>query len=103
MLLDEDDEERADEIAAAVIESDLPVDTVLNKASKVKGETRVRDWEVLAGENTEVVHREYGCEFALDLAAVYFSRDSRRSATASPVRLQTASTRSTCSRASVRS
>ncbi|TYT62349.1 class I SAM-dependent methyltransferase [Natrialba swarupiae] len=73
VLLDEDDEERADEIAAAVIESDLPVDTVLNKASKVKGETRVRDWEVLAGENTEVVHREYGCEFALDLAAVYFS------------------------------
>ncbi|SDJ47243.1 class I SAM-dependent methyltransferase [Natronorubrum texcoconense] len=72
-LLDEDDDERAREIADAVLESDLPLETVLNKASKVKGETRVRDWDILAGEDTEVVHREYGCEFALDLAAVYFS------------------------------
>ncbi|NGM67723.1 class I SAM-dependent methyltransferase family protein [Natronolimnobius sp. AArcel1] len=72
-LLDEDDPERARTIADAILESDLPVETVLNKASKVKGETRVRDWELLAGENTEVVHREYGCEFALDLSAVYFS------------------------------
>jgi tRNA (guanine37-N1)-methyltransferase len=72
-LLDEDDDERAGEIAAAILDSDLPVKTVLNKASKVKGETRVRDWELLAGETTEVVHREYGCEFALDLAEVYFS------------------------------
>ncbi|MDG5818712.1 class I SAM-dependent methyltransferase family protein [Natronococcus sp. A-GB7] len=72
-LLDEDDAERARTIADAILESDLPVDTVLNKASKVKGETRVRDWELLAGEGTEVVHREYGCEFALDLAEVYFS------------------------------
>jgi len=72
-LIDEDDSERAREIADAILESDLPVETVLNKASKVKGETRVRDWELLAGEDTEVVHREYGCEFALDLAEVYFS------------------------------
>ncbi|ELY51938.1 class I SAM-dependent methyltransferase [Natronorubrum bangense] len=73
VLLDEDDDVRARKIADAVLESDLPVDTVLNKQSKVKGETRVRDWDLLAGEDTEVVHREYGCEFALDLADVYFS------------------------------
>ncbi|EMA35447.1 class I SAM-dependent methyltransferase [Halobiforma nitratireducens] len=72
-LLDEDDSDRADTIANAILESDLPVETVLNKASKVKGETRVRDWELLAGDDTEVVHREYGCEFLLDLSAVYFS------------------------------
>ena len=72
-LLDEDDDERAREIADAVLESDLPLETVLNKASKVKGETRIRDWDILAGDDTEVVHREYGCEFALDLASVYFS------------------------------
>ncbi|ELY86836.1 class I SAM-dependent methyltransferase [Natrinema altunense] len=72
-LIDEDDPDRARAIADAILESDLPVETVLNKASKVKGETRVRDWELLAGNNTEVVHREYGCEFLLDLAAVYFS------------------------------
>ncbi|WP_254769023.1 class I SAM-dependent methyltransferase [Salinilacihabitans rarus] len=72
-LLDEDDPERAREVARAIVDSDLPLETVLNKASKIKGETRVRDWEVLEGEGTETVHREYGCEFALDLAAVYFS------------------------------
>jgi tRNA (guanine37-N1)-methyltransferase len=73
VILDEDDPERAARMARAVVESDLPVETVLNKASKVKGETRVRDWEVLEGESTETVHREYGFEYALDLAAVYFS------------------------------
>ncbi|ELZ08576.1 hypothetical protein C479_14593 [Halovivax asiaticus JCM 14624] len=87
VIVDEDDVDRAHEIADAIVASDLPVDVVLNKASKVKGETRVRDWEVLAEANepteerasgddrpsTEVVHREYGHAFALDLAEVYFS------------------------------
>jgi tRNA (guanine37-N1)-methyltransferase len=73
VILDEDDPERARAVAEAVVASDLPVETVLNKASKVKGQERVRDWAVLVGEDTETVHREYGCEYALDLAAVYFS------------------------------
>jgi len=73
VILDEDDPERAHEIAAAVDESALPVETVLDRASKIKGEQRVRDWTVLLGESTETVHREYGCEFALDLDEVYFS------------------------------
>ena len=73
VVIDEDDPDRARALADAIIESALPVKTVLNRASKVKGVERVRDWEVLAGESTEAVHREYGCEFALDLAAVYFS------------------------------
>ncbi|MFP8958540.1 class I SAM-dependent methyltransferase [Natrialbaceae archaeon A-CW3] len=72
-LLEEDDDERAREIARAIADADLPLETVLNKASKIKGETRVRDWDVLAGEGTTVVHREYGCTFELDLAEVYFS------------------------------
>ncbi len=73
VILDEDDPERAAEVADAVVASDLPVETVLNRASKVKGDLRVRDWDVLVGEGTETVHREYGHEFALDLAEVYFS------------------------------
>jgi tRNA (guanine37-N1)-methyltransferase len=73
VILDEDDPERARAIADAVVASDLPVETVLNRASKVKGELRVRDWDVLAGSSTETTHREYGCEYHLDLAAVYFS------------------------------
>ncbi|WP_254271664.1 class I SAM-dependent methyltransferase [Haloarcula marina] len=73
VIIDEDDPERARAIADAIVESDLPVDGVLNRASKIKGEQRVRDWDVLAGETTAVVHREYGCAFELDLAEVYFS------------------------------
>ncbi|WP_435179583.1 class I SAM-dependent methyltransferase [Halorussus sp. AFM4] len=73
VILDEDDPERAREIADAVMASDLPVAGVVNRASKVKGELRVRDWEVLVGEGTETVHREYGNEFLVDVAEVYFS------------------------------
>jgi tRNA (guanine37-N1)-methyltransferase len=72
-IVDEDDPDRARALADAIVASALPVETVLNRASKVRGETRVRDWDVLAGEGTETVHREYGHEFAVDLAEVYFS------------------------------
>ena len=73
VILDEDDPDRAEEIAEAVMASALPARTVLNRASKVQGDLRVREWDVLAGESTETVHREYGFEYALDLAEVYFS------------------------------
>lgn len=73
VIIDEDDPDRARDLADALVASDIPVRTVLNRASKIQGRERVRDWEVLVGSDTEVVHREYGCEFALDLAAVYFS------------------------------
>jgi len=73
VVIDEDDDERARELADAIVASALPVTTVLDRASKVKGERRVRDWEVLAGGDTETVHREYGCAFAVDLDDVYFT------------------------------
>ena len=73
VVVDEDDPGRARELADALVASDIPVETVLNRASKVRGRERVRDWELLVGDETEVRHREYGCEFAVDLAAVYFS------------------------------
>jgi len=73
VILDEDDPERARTIADAIVESDIPCETVVNRASKVRGEYRVREWDLLYGERTETVHREYGHEFALDIAAVYFS------------------------------
>jgi len=53
--------------------SDVPCETVLNRASPIEGELRVRRWDVLAGNGTETVHREYGHEFLLDVAEVYFS------------------------------
>jgi len=80
VVVDEDDPERAQTLAAAVMSSAIPARAVINRASKVKGDLRVRDWEVLAVAEdgtdrapTETVHREYGCEYALDLASVYFS------------------------------
>jgi tRNA (guanine37-N1)-methyltransferase len=73
VILDEDDPATAREIADAVVASDIPVKTVVNRDSKVRGELRVRDWEVLVGDDTETVHREYGCEYLLDVAEVYFS------------------------------
>ncbi|MFB6086256.1 MAG: class I SAM-dependent methyltransferase family protein [Halodesulfurarchaeum sp.] len=72
-IIDEDDSERAEQIAASLWDSDLPIDGVLNRASKIKGRTRTRDWEILRGSTTETIHREYGAEFALDLDSVYFS------------------------------
>jgi len=73
VIIDEDDPERARTIADAIMDSDVRAATVVNKESKIKGEERVRDWSVLAGDGTETVHREYGAEFLLDLATVYFS------------------------------
>jgi tRNA (guanine37-N1)-methyltransferase len=72
-VVDEDDDERARAIADAIVESDLPVETVLDRASKIHGQHRVRDWDVLAGDGTETVHREYGCAYELDLSSTYFS------------------------------
>jgi tRNA (guanine37-N1)-methyltransferase len=73
VIVDEDDPERARKLADAIVASDIPCETVLDRASKIRGTERVREWEVLAGERTETVHREYGHEYAVDLAEVYFS------------------------------
>ncbi|MDY6818286.1 MAG: class I SAM-dependent methyltransferase family protein [Halobacteriales archaeon] len=72
-IIDEDDPDRAQRIADAIMRSDLPVETVVNRASKIKGDQRVREWDVLAGDGTETIHREYGHEFLVDIADVYFS------------------------------
>lgn len=73
VILHEDDHQRAERIAAAVMASDLTAKTVINRASPIRGEERVREWDVIRGGDTETVHREYGCEFVVDVAAVYFS------------------------------
>jgi len=79
-IVDEDDPERATTVADAILDSDLPVRAVVDRASKVKGDLRLRDWTVVATDDdeddhpvTETVHREYGFEYLLDLSRVYFS------------------------------
>jgi tRNA (guanine37-N1)-methyltransferase len=82
VILDEAEPGRAREIARAVLDSDVPARAVLNRASKVKGDLRVREWDVVAvredddGDDrppTETVHREYGFTYRVDVAEVYFS------------------------------
>jgi tRNA (guanine37-N1)-methyltransferase len=73
VIIDEDDDEHAEETAAAILESDLRAETVVNRASPIEGELRIRRWDVLGGDGTETVHREYGSAFELDISKVYFS------------------------------
>ncbi len=48
--------------------------TVLLKRGAISGLTRVREYEVIAGEpKTDTIHTEYGCRIAVDLAKAYFS------------------------------
>ena len=48
--------------------------TVLAKKGAISGTTRVREYDLLVGQDkTDTVHIEYGCRIAVDLAAAYFS------------------------------
>lgn len=60
-------------IAQSIIEANKAVKTVLLDKG-VGGELRIRDVEVIAGEDTTVVtHREFGIQLEIDLAGIYFS------------------------------
>jgi tRNA (guanine37-N1)-methyltransferase len=49
------------------------VKTILLKKGGLEGEFRVGNYEKLYGEETETVHKEFGCEFRVDPTKVYFS------------------------------
>ncbi len=46
---------------------------VLNKVSKLEGEHRVADFELLLGESAETIHRENGYAYKLDVKKVFFN------------------------------
>lgn len=46
---------------------------VLNKISKLEGEHRVADFELLLGESTETLHKENGYTYKLDVKKVFFN------------------------------
>ncbi|MFX1389653.1 MAG: class I SAM-dependent methyltransferase family protein [Promethearchaeota archaeon] len=61
-------------IAAAIMEVNRNVKTVFEKKSEVKGPYRLRDLELLAGEDkSETIHKENNCLFKLDVKKTYFS------------------------------
>jgi len=62
------------EIGNAIMQVYKNVQTVLAKAGAVKGEHRLREFNVIAGQpKTETIHKEHGCRFHVDLAKAYFS------------------------------
>jgi tRNA (guanine37-N1)-methyltransferase len=61
-------------VGEAIIETHKNVKTVLAKAGAVSGTYRLREFTVIAGEpKTATIHREYGCQYHVDLAKAYFS------------------------------
>ncbi len=61
-------------IGEALLKVHKNVASVLKKSSNRKGEMRLRDYKVIAGEkNTEVMHKESGCRFLVDPRKTYFS------------------------------
>lgn len=67
-------EEKKFLIASAISQLNKNVKSVLRKLTERKGELRLREFELLAGDsNTEVLHKECGYILKLDPQKVYFS------------------------------
>jgi len=67
-------EEYKEVVGEVVLRAHKNVRTVLAKAGAVRGIYRLRNFEVIAGsDETETVHREFGCLYYLDPMRVYFS------------------------------
>jgi tRNA (guanine37-N1)-methyltransferase len=61
-------------IGGAILKIHKNIKTVLAKAGDISGVYRVREYTHLAGENrTQTVHREFGCQYHVDVAKAYFS------------------------------
>lgn len=61
-------------VAEALMKLNKNVSSVLNKVSGRKGNYRLEDLELLAGDkDTEVIHKEHGCMLKLDPQKVFFS------------------------------
>jgi tRNA (guanine37-N1)-methyltransferase len=61
-------------LGEAILKTHKNVRTVLAKAGAVGGTYRLREFDVIAGEpKTSTVHKEYGCQYYVDVAKAYFS------------------------------
>jgi tRNA (guanine37-N1)-methyltransferase len=61
-------------IGEAILAKYKNVRTVLAKVGAVSGTYRLREFEIIAGEQkTATVHKEYGCQYHVDIARMYFS------------------------------
>ena len=61
-------------IGEAILETHKNMRTVLAKAGAISGTYRLREFSVIAGEpKTKTIHKEYNCQYYVDLAKAYFS------------------------------
>lgn len=61
-------------IGEAILKTHKSVKTVLAKAGAISGTFRLREFTFIAGEQkNETVHREFGCQYYVDIAKAYFS------------------------------
>lgn len=61
------------DIAKTMVSGHRNIKTVLNKLSKLEGNRRVAGYEILAGNETITVHKEFGFRYMLDLREVFFN------------------------------
>jgi tRNA (guanine37-N1)-methyltransferase len=61
-------------VGEAILKTHRNIRTVLAKAGAIGGTYRLREFTFIAGEHkTQTVHREFGCQYHVDLAKAYFS------------------------------
>jgi tRNA (guanine37-N1)-methyltransferase len=61
-------------IGEAILKTHNNLKTVLAKAGAISGIYRTREYTFIAGEHkTRTIHREFGCQYHVDVAKAYFS------------------------------
>jgi tRNA (guanine37-N1)-methyltransferase len=61
-------------VGEAILKTHKNIKTVLAKAGAINGIYRTREYTHIAGEQkTQTVHREFGCQYHVDVAKAYFS------------------------------
>ncbi len=61
-------------IGEAILQTHRNIRVALAKASAISGTYRVRDYTFIAGEQkTQTIHKEFGCQYHVDVAKAYFS------------------------------
>jgi tRNA (guanine37-N1)-methyltransferase len=61
------------EAIEGILEHHPSTNTILLKEEPLKGEYRVGEYKKLYGEETETIHKEFGCRFKVDPTKVYYS------------------------------
>ncbi|MEF8880511.1 MAG: class I SAM-dependent methyltransferase family protein [Candidatus Nanohaloarchaea archaeon] len=62
-----------EEAVEGILEHHPSVKTILLKEEPLQGEYRVGEYRKLYGEETETVHKEFGCRFKVDPTVAFFS------------------------------